>query len=244
MTLRQHQVLAQEKTVKPAANKARDEAYHLLQRESAFNGQSKRWEKINEESPVFPDEDVKVQAYVTDVLANAKASLIEWFNIEATKNETNGKARADIVVDNETILKDVCATTLLFLEQQVAHAITMLDKAPVLDDAVRWNRGDGGGPARSDVQRTARTAKLQKPLVLYPATDKHPAQTQLITEDVIIGHWVTEKLSGALSRDQKTLRLERANKLLSAIREARSRANMTEATEVKVGKALFEYLGW
>lgn len=244
MSRRQHQVLAEEKVLKPAANKARDEAYHLLQRESAFNGSVRTWEPVSTDSPTFPNEDVKVQALVPEVLSGLKGPLTSWFDIEATKNATNCAAKADVVLDGEVILKGVPAETLLFIETQLVHTATMLSKVPVLDDAVRWYLPDGGGPARSDVVRNHKTQKVQKPIVLYHATPEHPAQTQLISEDAIIGHWAVEKLSGALTRKKKADLIEKANKLLMAVRDARSRANQEPAVESRIGEVIFHHLGW
>jgi hypothetical protein len=39
--------------------------------------------------------------------------------------------------------------------------------------------------------------------VLYDATEHHPAQTQLISEDVIVGWWETVKHSGAIPRPRQ-----------------------------------------
>lgn len=89
---------------------------------------------------------------------------------------------------------------------------------------------------------TTKTKKEQRPIVLYDATDKHPAQTQLITEDVSIGTWKTVKQSGAIPVPRKKVLLERVDKLLKAVLVAREQANSVEATDECVGAAIMGYL--
>ncbi|MFT5681167.1 MAG: hypothetical protein ACI8RZ_002073 [Myxococcota bacterium] len=89
---------------------------------------------------------------------------------------------------------------------------------------------------------THKTRKVQRPIVLYDATEHHPAQTQLITEDIIVGWWETVRHSGAIPSPRKQLLIERADRVLKAVRFAREEANDAEAAEKKVGEALFDYL--
>lgn len=84
---------------------------------------------------------------------------------------------------------------------------------------------------------------MQKPIVLYAATPEHPAQTQLITEDVLAGYWSTVKQSGAMPATEKLALLERIDKLLRAVKDAREAANMIDEVKVPdVGAAIFNYL--
>lgn len=45
--------------------------------------------------------------------------------------------------------------------------------------------------------------KTQRPIVLYDATDNHPAQAQLITEDVLAGLQEKVDISGAIPSTEK-----------------------------------------
>ncbi len=78
--------------------------------------------------------------------------------------------------------------------------------------------------------------------MLYPATPDHPAQTQLITEDVIAGSWLTIKYSGAIAVPRKKQLQQRIEKLANAVKSAREEANSLEVTEKKLGKEVFDYL--
>lgn len=79
--------------------------------------------------------------------------------------------------------------------------------------------------------------------MLYPATPEHPAQTQMITEDVIAGHWSLTKHSGAIARPQKEAIALRVEEVLRAVKEAREEANGINVIETPdVSKAIFNYI--
>lgn len=77
--------------------------------------------------------------------------------------------------------------------------------------------------------------------MLYPATTEHPAQTQLITEDEVVGTWQQIKMSGAFTVEAKKALLARIQKLADAVKTAREQANMIEAQEQDAGTIL---VGW
>ncbi len=80
---------------------------------------------------------------------------------------------------------------------------TFVDKMVELDQGEAWTLDENAGLFRSEPVKQHRTKKLQRPIVKYEATEHHPAQTELITDDVVIGHWTTVKFSGALPRPAK-----------------------------------------
>jgi predicted Zn-ribbon and HTH transcriptional regulator len=78
--------------------------------------------------------------------------------------------------------------------------------------------------------------------VLYDATDKHPAQTQLIVEDITVGYWNVIKQSGAIPENRKKEILERIEELTKQVKSAREKANMVDAENKEIGYTLFSYL--
>jgi hypothetical protein len=113
---------------------------------------------------------------------------------------------------------------------------------PTLDETDDWTRDENSTLFKTAAIPTQRTKKVQKPLVLYPATAEHPAQTQMITEDVVVGYWDTIKQSGALPVPRKQVLLDRIEKLSQAVKFAREQANSVEAEPQKVGGTIFTYL--
>ncbi len=239
--MRLNQALAMEKTAKARLNGEIDAAYKTLQKPNLFEGSTKTYVPLKDDADdVVPAVNNLVQARAGELLATVSTRMSELMDTIARKDWANCSARADLVVEGETLAKDVPATFLLFLGKQLTDLATVVGKCPTLDPAEAWKR-DSQGLWRTDPIETARTKKVQKGIVLYPHNEKHPAQTQLITEDVTVGKYSLVKMSGALTEQQKKALLDRIDKMQRAVRIAREEANQTTASEVQIGAAV---LGW
>lgn len=237
-----NQILAIEKGIKTRVYAEFTELHQATQKAPLMNGFHKSYQPRDEEGETYPSESQKVQHNASEVLERVAASLAELFDITATKDWTNCNARADVVVDGRVLIKDVPATYLLFLEKQLQDLHTFVGKMAELDPGSDWSVDPGTGLYKTDTTLTQRTKKVQRPITLYEATKEHPAQTQLITEDVIAGAWVTIKYSGAIPAPRKKQLLGRIEKLSNAVKFAREQANAAEATDKKLGKEVFDYL--
>lgn len=220
-----NQIITIEKGIKSRVHGAFSELYKLVQKPELFNGFSKTYKKNNEEGEDFPPEYKRVQCETKNVLRAMESACRELFEVTARKDYTNCVAMADVKVDEVVIMTAVPVTYLLFLEKQLTDIRTFINALPVLDDTEQWVMDSGTGLYATYPTQTHRTKKVQRPLVMYPATDKHPAQTQLITEDVLVGYWQQVKQSGAIEKTKKQLLLERVVKLLQAVMQAREQAN-------------------
>lgn len=161
-------------------------------------------------------------------------------------DEANGEARADILLPDGSILaKDVCATALLRLEHRADELLQLVTKIPTMDPSKGFqlapDQGEGVYVSRPDTK--LRTNKVQEPIVLYPATSEFPAQTQVISKDVVIGKVETIHWSALLTTAQKGEMLERVEKLRVAVKAARSRANAVEVPKDKIiARRLLDYV--
>lgn len=236
-----NQVIAVEKGIKNRTNEVMSKIYKAVQQAGLFRGFSKQYQPLEESGEQFPPEQQLVQKRVEDVITQAGGALRELFDVTLQKDCANCTATANVVVDGETIMDEVPATYLLFMEKQLTDLHTLVKTLPTLDPAEAWDLDENQGLYRALPRQTVRTKKVQQPLVLYPATDKHPAQTQLITEDVTIGHWSATQLSGAVSEGRKNKLLSRIEKLQRAVKFAREEANTSPAPEMST-KGLFEWL--
>ena len=239
--LKQNQVIAIESGVKNRANAYLSEVYKLVQHPNLFEGFNKRYQALDEDGEKFNPESKKVQMTAQQVIDGVRSHLGELFDVTATKDFGNCEARADVVVDGTALLTKVPVTYLLFLEKQLTDLHTLVGKLPTLDPAQDWQLDANAGLFRTQPTLGAKGKKVQKALVLYPATEKHPAQTQLITEDVTIGHWETTMLSGAIQAPAKAALVGRIEKLQKAVKFAREEANTTAVNEQKIGEKV---LGW
>lgn len=237
-----NQILAIEKGIKTRVYGEFTELHQATQKPGLMNGFHKSYQPRDEEGETYPPESQKVQHNAADVLDRVAAGLAELFDITATKDWANCTARADVVVDGRALIKDCPATYLLFLEKQLSDLHTFIGKMSELDPGADWNVDPGTGLYKTEPMTTQRTKKVQKPITLYEATKEHPAQTQLITEDVIAGQWLTIKYSGAIAAPRKKQLLNRIEKLNQAVKFAREQANAAEATDKKLGREVFDYL--
>ena len=207
-----------------------------------LNGFVSTYEPVAEDGEHFPPEQKRVQYNTREVLSTIHRSLGELFAVEATKDFANTEAKADIVVEGKTLMAQVPTTFLLFLEKQLKDLGTMVERMVELDTAESWTSDDNDRGVQVSVpSKRHRTKKLQKGIVLYPATEEHPAQTQLITEDQIIGYVTTVKRSGALPKEAKRKLLRRIEGLSNAVKSAREEANTREC-ERQNPAALLDYV--
>lgn len=237
-----NQILAKEKRLVSVNYAAITDFHKLTQKPALFNGFQKKYKPLAEGDETYPDESQKAQMLVGDVVVQCANLWTDMLDIVSTKDNANMTARADVVVNGKVIIEGAPVTFLLYLEKQLLDIRKHFDVLPTLDESETWIKDEESGWYRSVPVLTHRTKKTQRPIVLYDATDKHPAQTQLLTEDITVGHWETRKQSGAIPATRKRILLERVDVLTYAVKTAREQANAVEAEEVKVGKAIFDHL--
>lgn len=242
MPRKQNQVVAVEKGLKDAAKRAITDVYHAIQKPDTMTGFVRQYTPSNEEGDRLPTERKLLQTTLADQTSTVRRALADWYDCVATKSWTNCEAKADVVVDGKVLLSAVPVDFLLFARKQLEDLRTMVEKMPTLDPGEEWAWDSNRGCYASATVEQVRTQKLQKPLVLYHATPEHPAQTQVISEDVPVGRWKTTKLCGALPVDEQRDILRRVDSLLVAVKQAREQANMTEAREQRVAAPLLDYV--
>lgn len=238
-----NQIIAVEKGIKSRGYAEFNELHKATQKQELFNGFSKNYQKKNEESEELPPENKRVQFTTTDVLRNGARILTELFDVTARKDYTNCVAKADVKINEKVIIKGAPVSYLLFLEKQLTDLRTFFSVLPVLDPAENWILDANSGLFKTEATQTHRTKKIARPIVLYQATPEHPAQTQLITEDILAGYWSQVKHSGAMPAPAKAVLVERVEALLQAVKQTREEANgLEEVATPEVGEAVFNYL--
>lgn len=237
-----NQILAIEKGKKTKLHKEITELHHALQKPALVNGHNKVFTPREEGGETFPDDNHRVQYRYKDVFEQISERMAVLMDVVATKDYTNTSARADVLVDGDVFLEGVPVPFLLFLEKELHDLHTFVDKTVELDQGETWTFDENADLFRSEPVKQHRTKKLQRPIVKYEATEHHPAQTELITEDVVIGHWTTTKFSGAIPRPRKKALLDRISTLEDAVKYAREKANAIDADERRVGEKILAYV--
>jgi hypothetical protein len=136
--LKLNQVIAVLQTVKANSTKAKTSVYHLIQKSTMFQGISRTFQPVAEDGFVYPPENQTLQMKAEDLLSSFEQASTELFNLCATQDWSNAQAKADIVVDGTTILREVPVSYLLFLEKQLADIKTFISTLPVLDTSESW----------------------------------------------------------------------------------------------------------
>lgn len=238
-----NQIIAVEKGVKSQTYSKIGELHKVNQKPDLFNGFAKSYLALADDGEKLEPQGKRVQYTTKENLRSFERLTSEALNTTARKDWTNTQATADLVVDGKVILQQVPVTYLLYLEKQALDIRAFFEALPVLDAAFDWTFDKNAGLYKTDDIKTHRTTKVEEPLVLIAPTDKHPGQAKTIIKDVISGYWTETKMSGAIDKPTKDSMLERADKLLAAIKTAREAANgRDEVDSPSVGDAVFGFL--
>ena len=242
--LRLNQVLAKGKGAKAHAEAVGNEAYHLAQKPALFNGIHRWYVPSDAEGEQLSEESSIVQARTTSLMKRVAAAEGELLDLVATKETANQSASADVVVDGVTILTAMPVTVLLALEKKLVDFATFVKKLPGLDPKYRWTWNTDSEAYEVSPPVTTRSKKIPRNHVKSAATDKHPAQVEVFYEDTVVGNWHTKLSSTGVTEGDRREMLTKIAKLSTAVKVAREQANLTEAPDVKIGEAVFAYLGW
>lgn len=241
-TVKLNQIIAIEKGTKSRSHSELTEAHHALQKPALLQGIARKYSPKDEEGDKLPSEETRVQVTVEEMLDKTTEILSKKFDVTATKDWGNTKAVGDVVVDGVTLLAQVPVTYLLFLEKELVDIHTFVKKLPVLDPSEHWEFSNATNNFVTPASETVKTKKVMRNHVKAPATDKHPAQVDVFSEDVLVGTWSTVKASGALPQARATELLRRVEKLQNAVKFAREAANNTDVSQQHVGNKVFGFL--
>lgn len=241
-----HELLAAAGTAKGQAEKCRAELLVTFEKRRHHFGEKRvTFTPVDEGLPAVTEEQSDLQTTVRQELRWVSESWVRAVDAAYQIAESNMGARADVVLDDGTVfLTNLPGTALLELEKRAAEIQAFVTAIPTLDPAKGFRpdpeRGAGIYRAREVVK--TRTRKVQKALVLYPATPEHPAQTQLVTSDEPTGTLRELEWSGLITPAEKAEMLERAEHLRRAFKRARSRANEVEAATGAIGQQVLGFV--
>lgn len=239
-----HELLAVEQNRKHQATQALGTLKKAFTKEAAhFDGVVKRYIPLEENAEIVPDETKNIVNTVKGKLEETMASVIKGIDAHVSKEETNAAAstQAELVVDG-VHLGIFSATSLLALESHLAKIKDLYQNIPTLDTAKKFNFDAQEGVFKTEPEVKFRSIKQPKVIVKYEATEKHPAQTELLYLDHQVGKYETVYSSGRLSLTQKATMLKRIDSLLEGVKIARSKANDAEVNQVKIGQQLFDFI--
>lgn len=239
---RLNQLIAIESGLKSSSQRTVTDLHRLSQKPALITGITRTYAPKDEDGDKLPSESTLVQTNVGSFLNSLQEALTRLFDVTLSKELSNAKASADVVVDGNVIVKGAPVTYLLFLEKQLVDINKFVSVLPTLDPSFNWTLDANTGSYKNDPVQTVRTKKIPRNWVKAEATDKHPAQVEIYHEDVVVGTWNKVDFSGAIPATRKAELLSRIEKLLTAVKFAREEANNTEVTDAKAADAVFGYL--
>lgn len=240
--VRLNQIVALNAPKKAEFQKFLGDYYKQFQKVEPFFGLEKTYEPLDSEGEQLPPESAKVQLKVSDILDNVKQPWVDMFDVVLTNDKGNCVACANITVDDVIIARDVPISTLLFLEKRLEDWKNVIDKIPVLPLSDSWNFNNSSGLYETEEKKTSRSKKIEKPLIIVPPTDKHPAQAKTVEEVIPVGVWTQRKLSSALPITYVEKLKKNLAKLREAVIKAREEANSIQIDQQKAGSEVLNYL--
>ncbi len=240
-----HELLAVHTALENQATKVRSELTDTFSKKRHLFEEKRVTFTPTGEGNSITESQSDIQSSVDDELEWITNHLVKALDASHQIAEANTMARADIVLEDDTVLvKDVPATALLELEKRVAEIQALIVAVPTLDPA----KGFTLDANRKNIfvareVRKQRTRKEKKVFIKYEATKEHPAQTELLDQDVVVGTIQEQEWSGLITPAQKADLIDRVEILARAVRRARSRANDVEINSTKkIGAKLLSYV--
>lgn len=228
-----HELLAVEETVAQAAEKLLGETNQKFKHSTEFfTGYVKTLERLGDTAE---DKAIENAGRATKELPTTIGATLDYvfpfvnkaLDVKLRKHLTNQVARADIELDGTVVMGDVPVDFLLDLEKMLPKWRAMYAEMPTIDPSRKWEV-ERAGVHRSQAADKTQTAKVLYPVVLAEATDKHPAQVKEASREDVVGTFKQVDFSGAATAQQKADALALCDKLITAVKQARMRANSVE----------------
>lgn len=244
-----YEVLAAEPDKEGISKKVQAEAINTFsKRQEHFRGHTKILKMFDDkraQEEAAAGEHTELTTTVDKKLDYVDKAVTSYLDVVLQKEVANQDARADLVVDGETISENLPATFLLGLETRLKAHRKVLDVIPTLAPGIRWEEdkslGDGVFRNAHKIIKQ-KTAKSVKSKIVVEPTEHHPAQVQAWNEDINVGQFETESISGMISPAKKSQMLGRMDALIQGTKQARMRANAQEAGKQEIGQKLMDYI--
>lgn len=239
-----HELLAVEGDLRAKAEAALSEIKAKFVANGVFIGQNRTYKPLVDGGEPMPDESKRLPSTVDFELQVLSDAMAAFMDASLQKEATNLIATTDLVLDScQLKLEGFSATMLLNLEGKLTQLRAVLQAIPTNDEAEDWTWDPQRLAYVAKERITYRTAKTQRPLVLYPATTEHPAQVQMVVQDERVGEWKTIVISGMMEPARKRAIIARNDYLLAEVKKARQRANDIEIVKgSNMSKILLDFI--
>jgi hypothetical protein len=248
-----YELLAVEQEKKAGAERARSQSLETFRANQAhFTGMRRTFKPfaVDEAKGELPGERLEAETHLVKTVAEELEKTLnitaDSFDVSLQIDEGNTQARADLVVDGETIATNLPATFLLQLEKRLREVRIMFKDIPTFDPVRIWAAdasADKPQVLRAEPVVTLRKQRTRKYKVMYEATKEHPAQIDVVEVEEPVGEIRSYDWTGMLSPGKKAALLQATDDLIEAVKAARSRANSVETDpQQKIASRVFQHL--
>ncbi len=243
-----HELLAVQENLTGQATKKRTELMATFEKKRhLFEETRKTFTPFGEQSIATVEEQKDLQSTIAKEIEWISQALAKAADVGYQVDLANAEAKADVVTEDDMVLlKDVPGTALLRLAHRITEWKDMIAVIPTLDPAKGFrpdpDRGNDVYKARDvNKQRTLKTKKLY---IKYEATPQHPAQTELLDENVPVGTILEQEWSGLITPSKKAALLDRVEILSRAVAKALAKANehAIDPKDKKIGADLLAFV--
>jgi len=240
-----HQILAVEPDLEGKYKRIAEESKKTFSKSAMFTGSHRKLVSFEENAPEFPEEYQEIATTVDERIAYTNESIANYLDALLQKEATNQIAKADLEIDGVVLAKDVPATFLLALETRLKFIRGVYESIPTLPAGIEWSPASDKGIGIWKMVHPEEKLKTElkfKSQILVPPTEHHPAQVEKWQEQVPVGKFVKNIWSGMITSARKSELLDRIDRMLQAAKNARQKANSVGVINVKIGKALTDFI--
>lgn len=245
-----HEILAVEKARTQQSNLLIEDATKKFGKPEYFSGHHKELKMIadspeNQAIEASSRESRELPTTVSETLSYVFSHWNKAEDVIYQKNLSNQKATSDIEFRGTVIANNVPVDELMGLEHRLTEIRKLVAAVPTLNAGTKWEKsaqGRQGAWSAANPEVTTKTEKITTAVVLYEATDKHPAQIKEVSKDIIVGTFTKQNYSGSATSFQKAESLKVVDDLLAAVKQARMRANSSEIVSGSIGQSLTDLI--
>lgn len=249
-----HELLAVEADLEGRARTIMDETRKVFKEKPAlFIGSNRTYSPFTEDGIEYPEENQAMTTTVDEKLTYTNQSIIKYYDALLQKESTNQVAKADLVVDGETLAKDLPATFLLGMESRLRTMRSVYAMIPTLNVSTEWKIDEGKGKgvfSMVNPDEKMKTQKTMKSKVLYEAKfpkageggNSQPGVIEKWEEVENVGKYTKNIWCGVFTPARKSELLDRIDLLIRSVKKARQRANSTEVVKSTIGKVLVDFI--
>jgi hypothetical protein len=241
-----HELLAVEADLRATKDKAKQDAIGVfVGSRDSFTGYTKDTQMFDD---ARSDENIidarKVQFTVNEFLEATGKCLTRYWDLRLQKEFANQEASSDVLIDGNIVYVSLPVTFLLNMEEELRQLRKVYEAAPVLQGTLDWHKSEllGKDMWKAEDNTKHKTEKAIKHRVLTEATQYHPAQIEKWSENVNIANIKITQFSGNISVTDKLAKLGKIDKLITAFKQARQRANCQSTNPAEIGGSIFGYI--